>query len=101
LCKFKNIPAVRSVTEFGYDEKLVKEAYESLLQKAGKSDITSTELLEAIFSLEDNSRHTQENADYNKQQMENSQSEMASAKQVTDETTIDPEPECMYCHYKL
>lgn len=32
----KNIPAVRSVIEFGYDEKLVKEAYETL-QKAGKS----------------------------------------------------------------
>ncbi|XP_076113462.1 baculoviral IAP repeat-containing protein 2-like [Mytilus galloprovincialis] len=93
LCKFKNIPAVSSVTEFGYDEKLVKEAYESLIQKTGKSDITSTELLEAIFSLEDNSKHTEENADYNKQQMENSQSAMASSKQVTDETTIDPEPE--------
>lgn len=36
LREFKNIPAVRSVTEFGYDEKLVKEAYETL-QKAGKS----------------------------------------------------------------
>ncbi|CAG2201420.1 unnamed protein product [Mytilus edulis] len=92
LAEFKNIPAVRSVTEFGYNEKLVKEAYETL-QKAGKSDITSTGLLEAIFSLEENSKHTQENSNYNQQQMENSQSATESAKQVTDETTIDPEPE--------
>lgn len=36
LAEFKDIPAVRSVTEFGYDEKLVREAYETL-QKSGKS----------------------------------------------------------------
>lgn len=38
LVEFTNIPAVRSVTEFGYNEKLVKEAYETL-QKAGKSGV--------------------------------------------------------------
>ncbi|VDI50276.1 baculoviral IAP repeat-containing protein 7/8 [Mytilus galloprovincialis] len=92
LAEFTNIPAVRSVTEFGYDEKLVKEAYETL-QKAGKSDITSSGLLEAIFKLEENSKHTQENTNYNQQQMENSQSAKSLSKQVTDETTIDPEPE--------
>ncbi|XP_052061192.1 inhibitor of apoptosis protein-like [Mytilus californianus] len=96
LCDFKNIPAVRSVTEFGYDEKLVKEAYETL-QKAGKSDITSTGLLEAIFSLEENSKHTQENSSYNQHQMENTHSAIEPAKsiaeQITHETTSDPEPE--------
>ncbi|XP_052060935.1 baculoviral IAP repeat-containing protein 3-like [Mytilus californianus] len=96
LGEFKNIPAVRSVTEFGYDEKLVKEAYETL-QKAGKSDITITGLLEAVFNLEENSKHTQENSNYNQQQMENSQSAIESAKsiakQITNETTSDSEPE--------
>ncbi|CAC5393826.1 BIRC7_8 [Mytilus coruscus] len=96
LGEFKNIPAVRSVTEFGYDEKLVKEAYDTL-QRARKPDITSTGLLEAIFRLEENSKHTKDNSNGNQQQLENSQSGNVSAKsiakQVTNETTSDPEPE--------
>ncbi|XP_063447546.1 baculoviral IAP repeat-containing protein 3-like [Mytilus trossulus] len=94
LAEFKDIPAVRSVTEFGYDEKLVREAYETL-QKSGKSDITTTGLLETIFSLEE--KHAHENSNYNQQPLENSQSvkEPAKiiAKQITNEATSDQEPE--------
>lgn len=41
LNDFKNIPAVRSVSQFGYDEMIVKEAF-GILKKAGTSGIFYT-----------------------------------------------------------
>lgn len=90
LDDFRNIPAVRSVSQFGYDEKLVKEAYDTL-KKDRKSDITSTALLETIFNIEEKSNHTQENSNITKPGMEESQSAITT--QVNNEPASDPEPE--------
>ncbi|CAC5363206.1 unnamed protein product [Mytilus coruscus] len=89
---FRSIPAVRSVSEFGYDEKLIKKAYNTL-KKAGTSDITSTVLLEAIFNLEENYKQSHDNSNHNKQTMESSQSRPVITKEVNNETTSNPEPE--------
>ncbi|OPL33425.1 hypothetical protein AM593_03149, partial [Mytilus galloprovincialis] len=52
---FRSHPAVLSVSEFGYDESLIKSAYDSILE-AGTTDITGTLLLEKIFQLEEVSK---------------------------------------------
>ncbi|CAC5385849.1 unnamed protein product [Mytilus coruscus] len=94
LDDFRNIPAVRSVSQFGYDEKLVKEAYDTL-KKAGTADITSTALLETIFNLEEKSKETQENSNKTKPGMEELQSAIGPAitSQVNNEPASDPELE--------
>ncbi|XP_071129053.1 baculoviral IAP repeat-containing protein 7-A-like [Mytilus edulis] len=56
--EYSNHPAVMAVADFGYDERVVKKAYESL-QKSGSTEITGTRLLEAIFQLEENGRHNE------------------------------------------
>ncbi|XP_052060991.1 baculoviral IAP repeat-containing protein 7-B-like [Mytilus californianus] len=91
LDDFRNIPAVRSVSQFGYDEKLVKEAYDTL-KKAETADITSTALLETIFNLEVKSTQTQENSNKTKPGMEESQSAIgpAATTQVNNEPARDP-----------
>ncbi|CAC5393827.1 BIRC7_8 [Mytilus coruscus] len=94
LNDFKNIPAVRSVSQFGYDEKLIKEAYDTL-KKAGTADITSTVLLETIFNLEEKSNQTQENSNKTKPRIEETQSAIGPAitTQVNNEPASDPELE--------
>ncbi|XP_063447554.1 baculoviral IAP repeat-containing protein 7-B-like [Mytilus trossulus] len=90
----RNIPAVKTVSQFGYDKKLVKEAYDTL-KKAGTADITSTVLLEAIFNLEEKRKETQENSNKTKPQMAESQSAAGTAitTKVNNEPAIDPELE--------
>ncbi|XP_076115130.1 putative inhibitor of apoptosis [Mytilus galloprovincialis] len=56
--EYSHHPAVMAVADFGYDERVVKKAYESL-QKSGSTEITGTRLLEAIFQLEENGRHNE------------------------------------------
>ncbi|OPL21588.1 hypothetical protein AM593_05356, partial [Mytilus galloprovincialis] len=56
--EYSNHLAVMAVADFGYDECVVKKAYESL-QKSGSTEITGTRLLEAIFQLEENGRHNE------------------------------------------
>ncbi|XP_071160531.1 baculoviral IAP repeat-containing protein 2-like [Mytilus edulis] len=90
LDDFRNIPAVRSVSQFGYNEKLVKEAYDTL-KKDRKSDITSTALLETIFNIEEKSNHTKQNSNITKPGMEEPQSAITT--QVNKEPASDPEPE--------
>ncbi|XP_052060980.1 baculoviral IAP repeat-containing protein 7-A-like [Mytilus californianus] len=94
LDDFRNIPSVRSVSQFGYDEKLIKEAYDTV-KKAGTSDITSTVLLETIFNLEEKSNQTQENSNKTKPQIEETRSAIgpAATTQVNNEPASDPELE--------
>ncbi|CAC5393830.1 unnamed protein product [Mytilus coruscus] len=79
--EFKDIPAIRSVSQFGYDEKLVKEAYDNL-KTAGTSDIT-------------NLKQSQGSSNHNKHQTESSRSaiEPLIKKEVNNKTTCDPELE--------
>ncbi|XP_052075900.1 baculoviral IAP repeat-containing protein 2-like isoform X2 [Mytilus californianus] len=56
--EYSNHPAVMAVADFGYDERVVKKAYDSL-QKSGSTEITGTLLLEAIFQLEENGRNNE------------------------------------------
>ncbi|OPL33706.1 hypothetical protein AM593_06313, partial [Mytilus galloprovincialis] len=58
-------------------------------------DITSTELLEEIFNLEENFKQSKDDFNHNKQQTENLQSVIATVnhKEMNHTATSDPEPE--------
>ncbi|CAC5393832.1 unnamed protein product [Mytilus coruscus] len=83
---FGSHPAVLSVSEFGYDESLIKRAYDSI-QKAGTTDITGTLLLEKIFQLEESSKIDEPSG-----QQQNSLKEI-SVEKYKQEITVDPELE--------
>ncbi|XP_052080524.1 baculoviral IAP repeat-containing protein 3-like isoform X2 [Mytilus californianus] len=83
---FGSHPAVLSVSEFGYDESLIKRAYDSI-QRAGTTDITGTLLLEKIFQLEESSK-----IDKPSGQQQNSLKE-TSVEKNKQEITVDPELE--------
>ncbi|CAC5363204.1 unnamed protein product [Mytilus coruscus] len=83
---FGSHPAVLSVSEFGYDESLIKRAYDSI-QKAGTTDITGTLLLEKIFQLEESSKIDEPSG-----QQQNSPKE-TSVETYKQEITVDPELE--------
>ncbi|VDI03747.1 Hypothetical predicted protein [Mytilus galloprovincialis] len=83
---FGSHPAVLSVSEFGYDERLIKRAYDSILG-AGTTDITGTLLLEKIFQLEEMSKIKEPSGQQQKLMKETS---MEKCKQ---EITVDPELE--------
>ncbi|XP_052061135.1 death-associated inhibitor of apoptosis 1-like isoform X2 [Mytilus californianus] len=51
-CELNRLPAVRAVTEMGYDLCLVKKTYNDL-QKGATTDINAAVLLEAIFQIQD------------------------------------------------
>lgn len=52
LDDFRNIPAVRSVSQFGYDEKLVKEAYDTLKKDRKSGNAMFFVLLQMINKLD-------------------------------------------------
>ncbi|XP_063445190.1 baculoviral IAP repeat-containing protein 7-A-like [Mytilus trossulus] len=83
---FWNHPAVLSVSEFGYDETLIKSAYDSIL-KSETTDITGTLLLEKIFQLEECSKIDESSGQQQKSQKE------TSVETKNQEITVDPELE--------
>ncbi|XP_063447591.1 putative inhibitor of apoptosis [Mytilus trossulus] len=98
--EYSNHPAVMAVADFGYDERVVKKAYESL-QNSASTEITGTRLLEAIFQLEENGRHNestnsteagqQPSNDTQKEKQENSKE--VNKNKSTEETTCNPDLE--------
>lgn len=86
---FRTHPAVLSVNEFGYSESVIKKAFD-LLQAEGTKVITGTTLLEAVFTMEENTTRHESNYTLKTGHVEQSElSSHAKALIKKPETTTD------------
>ncbi|CAC5379796.1 unnamed protein product [Mytilus coruscus] len=98
--EYSNHPAVMAVADLGYDERIVKKAYDSL-QNAKSTEITGTVLLEAIFQIEEKSRineslnsiETGQLSGNDTQQTKEDNPKEAIENKSTEETTSNPDLE--------